>query len=481
MNEQFIEIVNSAKSGNQEAFEALYNMTKDSTYFVAINIANNEHDALDILQDSYIKAFRKIDTVNPPELFDNWLNSIVANTAKDYLRKKKPLFFDDIKGTLPDDYVEEETNASYIPHQSIDNNETSRLIMDIINELPEDQRLCILMFYYEDMSVADIATSLDISVSNVKYRLYAARKVIKAKVEKLEKNGTKLYGAAPLAILPSLFANTSKISAVSHPAPAYASILEAATAFAATSTAASVSAATAAKAGFLSTVAGKIAVAIAAVVIVGGGITAAVSIASNSSGSSNQISSNSTNNAGDINIENMDLFSYTVELDGVVYTMPCDLNEFEKNGWHLTENSQKYYDQNGSLSAQDTTLYYEITKNEDKASYAKVYVAFANTSTSEMPVQECKIGSFRVDIDGSQGEEAPVIRFPGGLTVNRSLTANDIISKYGEPDKMINSSMFQYYNKSGGNPETFFVMKNEGSDPSSAKASYEFLCYDIYS
>lgn len=131
MNKDFIEIVNAAKSGDNTAFESLYNMTKDSAYFVAISIAKNEHDAMDILQESYIKAFESLDTLNQPENFDSWFNRIVSNKSKDWLKKKKPVLFADINTDIIQDWNEEELNKEYIPHEAVDSKETSRLVMEM--------------------------------------------------------------------------------------------------------------------------------------------------------------------------------------------------------------------------------------------------------------------------------------------------------------------------------------------------------------
>lgn len=309
MDKQFIEIVCSAKAGSETAFEALYNMTKDSAYFIAVNIAQNEQDAQDILQDSYMKAFDKINTVNPPEMFDNWLNKIVANTAKNYIRKHKPLLFDEINDTLPEKF-NEETNSQYIPHQYVDDNETSRLIMEIINKLPEDKRLCVLMYYYQEMSISEIASAIEISEANVKYRLYTARKIIKEEIESLEKNGTKLYAAIPLTAIPSLIGNAAKTSAKANTAPAYSAISSALKAAVSAS-----NALTKTSGGInmiFKTTAAKIIAAALAVAIVGGGVT--VAIISNSKSKEvisspanvNSQSSNSTASDSDGNTSSSD-------------------------------------------------------------------------------------------------------------------------------------------------------------------------------
>ena len=74
-------------------------------------------------------------------------------------------------------------------------------MQDILSALPEEQRLCILMYYYEELSVGEIAEALECSTGTVKSRLNYARKFIKIKVEELEKQGTKLYGIAPIPFI----------------------------------------------------------------------------------------------------------------------------------------------------------------------------------------------------------------------------------------------------------------------------------------
>lgn len=275
MNKDFIEIISAAKSGDERAFEALYNMTKDSAYFIALSITKNEHDALDILQESYIKAFENLSTVDPPETFDNWLNKIVSNKSKDWLKKKKPILFADIEMDIPKEWNEEELNKDYIPHESVDSSETSRLVMEIINNLPEDKRLTVLMYYYQGMSVAEISETLEIPVTTVKYKLLSARQEIKKAIEDLEKKGIKLYSVAPLAILSGALVYSAGASASS--VPVYTAVSVSAAIGGSASVAGGVTAGTAVHGGFFATAAGKITViAASAAVAVGGTITAVV-------------------------------------------------------------------------------------------------------------------------------------------------------------------------------------------------------------
>jgi len=195
-------LAQKAAQGNEGAFNELYLLTRDRSYFVAYSVARNEQDALDILQESYLKAWKKLGELKNPDIFCAWLRQIVGNTAKDYVKKRRPQMFEPLDNETDILTVQPEENEAYIPDAAMDTAETKRLIMNIVDKLPEDQRLCVLLYYYEEMPVADIAQSLEVPVSTVSNRLAYARKKISRAVEDLEKKGgAKLYGALPLPLL----------------------------------------------------------------------------------------------------------------------------------------------------------------------------------------------------------------------------------------------------------------------------------------
>jgi len=209
---------NRDRPGSQEAFNELYRLTRDRAYFVALTITRNEQDALDITQDSYLKAWRHIDSLQKPEQFPAWLQRITGNIAKDFIKHHSPLLFlssDDDTGNLFD--LQEEKNCDYIPDAAMDTAETRRLIMNIVDELPEDQRLCTLMYYYDDMEMPEIAAALDIPLGTVKSRLHLARKKISLGVEDLERKGTKLYSASPIPLLIWLLRKTASETSANLP------------------------------------------------------------------------------------------------------------------------------------------------------------------------------------------------------------------------------------------------------------------------
>ena len=217
-NEFIGKLVSKAASGDQCAWSELYNETFRDAYFVAIKITNNEDNAIELVHDAFITAFDKVNQLEDKSKFQSWLNMIVANKCRDFLRKRKPVLFSDMEtedGDLPD--WEDDRDDSR-PEEVIDRQETVRLIAEIIESLPEDQKLCIMMYYWNEFSVSEIASSLEVSEGTVKSRLNYARIKIKAQVEELEKKGTKLYGLAPIPLL--VWSLKSEASAMTIPASA---------------------------------------------------------------------------------------------------------------------------------------------------------------------------------------------------------------------------------------------------------------------
>ena len=196
----YTEAVQKAMKGDQEAFTYLYEKTYTKCFYLAKKFLNSEHTAQDIVQDAYVKAFKSLDTLEDPEKFPSWIGTIVSNLSKNELKRRKVTLFSetenedgqDISDTFVDDRV------SVQPEVVMDQNETTRLMKEIIDTLTDEQRICVTMFYMEQMSVKEMASVLEVSENTVKSRLNYGRQKIKDKVLDLEKKGTKLYGLAPI-------------------------------------------------------------------------------------------------------------------------------------------------------------------------------------------------------------------------------------------------------------------------------------------
>lgn len=221
MDNYFSRYVHLALSGDSSAFETLYNFTKDSVYFVILRAVKNEKDAVDILQNSYIYAFENLNILQNTEAFDIWLYKITAGMIKKCIEKKNPTVFQNIKENYE---WNDEDNYDRLPQESVDDKNTKSIINEIVDNLPDEQRLLILMHYYQEMTISTIAEALDLSENAVKYTLSVARKATKARLEQFKEEGTLLCSAS-LSTIPFVLLDSAKMQFLFHPAPPISSII----------------------------------------------------------------------------------------------------------------------------------------------------------------------------------------------------------------------------------------------------------------
>jgi RNA polymerase sigma factor (sigma-70 family) len=212
----FTEAVRLARSGKEAGYIYLYNATYKSKFYLAMQYMKNEDDAQDVIQEAYMKAFDKLDTLEDPEAFPAWFGRIVANTAKNELAKKNPTLFSDM--VSDDEELEfeesiEDENIENQPELSYTRQETQELVREMIDSLSDEQRLCVLMFHIEGQSIKDIAETLKCSENTVKSRLNYGRKNLKSKAEELQKKGYKLFGIAPVFLLLGLLGKEETVMA----------------------------------------------------------------------------------------------------------------------------------------------------------------------------------------------------------------------------------------------------------------------------
>ena len=200
------EIIKAAQTGDNTALETLYREYVKSVYYLSLKLLKNKEDAEDITQEVFIYVYQKIGELQTPEAFTVWLGRITTNKATDFLRKKRRLIEVDVGDEeLAESEFFEESDPLLIPEKYVDNAETARMIVDIIDNLPLPQRLCIYYYYYEHLTVAQIAENLETNENTVKTRLSAARAKIRKELERLnEDEGIKLYSFVPLMLTPIL-------------------------------------------------------------------------------------------------------------------------------------------------------------------------------------------------------------------------------------------------------------------------------------
>lgn len=207
--------IRAAQSGNSEAFTRIYNETIKTAYYVARRILLDEEATEDVLQEAYIAVYEHLGDYKSGN-FQGWVDTIVANRAKNYLRKKNPILFSEME-TEENPVVDfEDEKVEFRPDSKADYDETRRLVLEIVDALPPDQRLSTILFYFEEKSVKEIAEICECSENTVKSRLNYARKKIKEDVLALEKKGTKLYSISVIPFLVWMLTEEAEACVVSE-------------------------------------------------------------------------------------------------------------------------------------------------------------------------------------------------------------------------------------------------------------------------
>lgn len=133
----------------------------------------DEHQAEDVLQEAYIKAFNNLNTLQNANKFEAWLHKIIYTTAMDVYRKRKrqtehSINFSDYEGENETSVEFEDDREEFKPEEQIDYQETQKAVLSFIDELSSPQRMAMVLFYYEQYSLKEIADVMECSVGTVK-------------------------------------------------------------------------------------------------------------------------------------------------------------------------------------------------------------------------------------------------------------------------------------------------------------------------
>lgn len=187
----YTEAVEKAKQGDQQAKEVLYTETCQHMFFLAKSIVKSDEEAMDIIHDSYICVFQKLDNIKNLSGFKSYLRTTVVNRCKNYLSKKKPLYLSDM--TEDGEDFELEDIDGEVPDELLENKDVIECVRRVVESLPEEQRMCVILRYYDEMSLQEIADTLEVSLGTVKSRLSRASKKMRDEIERLEKEENKKF------------------------------------------------------------------------------------------------------------------------------------------------------------------------------------------------------------------------------------------------------------------------------------------------
>lgn len=200
MDKSLIDAIQLMAEGKEDGFNMVYSETYNHVYFRAKSYMKNEEDALDLVQIVYVEAYRNIGSLQTPEALFGWLDGITYRQGmKQYRKKKDVLLSEEGEGIF--ETIETE-DISSMPELTAEQKETSKIIRELIEELPVLQKIAMIAYYFDNLSVGQIAEIQECSEGTVKSRLNYGRKYLRERIEEKEKKeGYRLHVFA----LPTLY------------------------------------------------------------------------------------------------------------------------------------------------------------------------------------------------------------------------------------------------------------------------------------
>ena len=171
--EKLLELIRRSREGVPDAQEELVRTAQNRVYYHCKKMLKHEETAWDAAQDVLLTMITSLDQLKEPAAFWEWVDGITANRCRHLLTTshKERQIPEDKEGNSLLESVENLDEA-------LDNEETRRMILGLVDDLPPEQRMTVLFYYYEEMSVKQIAEAMDTSEGTVKSRLNDARRSI---------------------------------------------------------------------------------------------------------------------------------------------------------------------------------------------------------------------------------------------------------------------------------------------------------------
>ncbi|KGX90506.1 RNA polymerase sigma factor SigW [Pontibacillus halophilus JSM 076056 = DSM 19796] len=179
--------IKQVKKGDQSAFSEIVTFYQGKVYNICYRMLGNQHEAEDIAQEAFVRAYTNIHTFDENRKFSTWLYRIATNLSIDRIRKKKPDYFLDaeVKGTEGLTMYSQLSADQALPEEEVESLETEETIHKEILSLPTKYRSVIVLRFIDEHSLQEISDILDIPVGTVKTRIHRGREALRKKLRHL--------------------------------------------------------------------------------------------------------------------------------------------------------------------------------------------------------------------------------------------------------------------------------------------------------
>ncbi len=188
------QLVEQTMAGKRQAYDELIKRHQRRALAVSYRLLGNTHDAAEVTQDAFLKAYASLRTLEDPQRFGGWLMRIVANLSLNRRRGRRravALPVDDILGGGESQPAADVANGAAAtgraddPYQQLEGKELGRRLIEAMDQLPEKQRMAIVLFTINQMPQKDIAEAMNCSVEAVKWHVFQGRKKLREMLKDL--------------------------------------------------------------------------------------------------------------------------------------------------------------------------------------------------------------------------------------------------------------------------------------------------------
>ena len=171
--------------GDQEAYSDNVEIYQDKVFQICYRMLGNRHEAEDVAQEAFLRAYLNIHTFKKDLKFSSWLYRIATNLCIDRMRKKKPDYYlvSEVSGTDGLTLYSQIPSEQRTPDQDVENMELSETIQQEISKLPEKYRSVIVLRYIDELSLNEISDVLELPLGTVKTRIHRGRDQLKEQLK----------------------------------------------------------------------------------------------------------------------------------------------------------------------------------------------------------------------------------------------------------------------------------------------------------
>ena len=183
-------------------WEKVYQENYRSVYWTCLSFMKNADDAEDITQNVFISAFESWETIKDENKISAWLKSVAAHKCLNAIKARRTDSLDERMEDEEFGEFNEPVDENFLPDEYAINDEKRKIVMDIVRKtLSDDLYQTVIMFYFDDMNISEIASAMGVPEGTIKSRLNHSRKKIKEGVERFEKKNDKIFIAVPFLSL----------------------------------------------------------------------------------------------------------------------------------------------------------------------------------------------------------------------------------------------------------------------------------------